>query len=234
MSALPDPVREGFVTSLARPGGNTTGMTLDAAELGGKQLELLKEAVSTLSRVGVLRNPTSPDWPVAKEILQTSARSLALTIHDFPITRAEDLAPAFAAMGRARLGALLVRRDVLVIERHQTEVVRLAAQQRLPAIYNFRDFTEAGGLMSYGVNVSRSTSARRPSLTRFSGEKDPPSYPSSSRRSSNSSSTSKPPRLSASRSRRRCWRGRTRSSSSGPSPLLGDVAGWCHDRAARR
>jgi putative ABC transport system substrate-binding protein len=153
MSALPDPVREGFVASLARPGGNTTGMTLDAAELGGKQLELLKEAVPALSRVAILRNPTSPDWAAAKEFLHTSAGSLTLALHDFPVNRAEDLAPAFAAMSRSRIGAILVRRDVLVIERHRPEVVRLAAQHRLPAIFNFRDFITAGGLMSYGVNV---------------------------------------------------------------------------------
>jgi putative ABC transport system substrate-binding protein len=128
-------------------------MTLDAAELGGKQLELLREAVPALSRVAILRNPTSPDWAVAKEFLHTSERSLTRALHDFPVNRAEDLAPAFAAMSRSKIGAISVRRDVLVIECHGPEVVRLAAQHRLPAIFNFRDFITAGGLMSYGVNV---------------------------------------------------------------------------------
>jgi putative ABC transport system substrate-binding protein len=153
MSTLPDPVREGFVASLARPGGNTTGVTLDAQELAGKQLELLKEAVPHLSRVAVLRNPTSPGWAVAKSQIEATARALNLEVNDFPVSRPEDLAPTFVAMKRTKIGAILVRRDVLVVERHRAEVVALAAQQQLPAIYSFREFPDSGGLMSYGVNV---------------------------------------------------------------------------------
>jgi putative ABC transport system substrate-binding protein len=153
MSTLPDPVREGFVASLARPGGNTTGITLDAMELAGKQLELLKEAIPTLSRVAVLRNPASAGWDAAKRQIDATARVLKLDIRDVPVSRAEDLAPAFAVMNRARMGGVLVRRDVLVIEPRRPDVVTLAAQQRLPAMYSFREFPDSGGLMSYGVNV---------------------------------------------------------------------------------
>ena len=153
MSTLPDPVQAGLVTSLARPGGNTTGITLDAEELAGKQLELLKEAVPGLTRVGILRNLASPGWDVGKRHIDTAARALKLDVQDFPVRRADDLPAIFAAMSRARVGGVLVRRDVLVLEPRRMEVVALAAQHRLPAIYNFRDFPDAGGLMSYGVNV---------------------------------------------------------------------------------
>jgi putative ABC transport system substrate-binding protein len=154
ISTSPDPVGEGLVANLARPGGNTTGLTLDARELAGKQLELLKEALPKLSRVAVLRNPNSRDYDVAKRQIEAAARRLKLEVKHFQVSRPEDLAPTFAAMGQARVGAILVRRDVLVIEPHRTEVVALAAQQRLPAMYNFREFPDSGGLMSYGANVN--------------------------------------------------------------------------------
>jgi putative tryptophan/tyrosine transport system substrate-binding protein len=154
ISSSPDPVREGFVASLARPGGNTTGLTLDTQELAGKHLELLKEAVPNLSRVAVLRPVASTDWDAAKTQIQATARALKFVeVKDFPLSRPEDLAPTFAAMSRAGMGAILVRRDVLVVERNRAEVVALAAQYRLPAMYSFREFPDSGGLVSYGVNV---------------------------------------------------------------------------------
>jgi putative ABC transport system substrate-binding protein len=124
MSTLPDPVGEGFVASLA---GLATRLTLDTEELAGKQLELLKEALPKLSRVGVLRNPKSPGYDVAKGQIETAARRLKLDVKDFPVSRHEDLAPTFAAMSQAGVGAILVRRDVLVVERNRAEVVALAA-----------------------------------------------------------------------------------------------------------
>jgi putative ABC transport system substrate-binding protein len=154
MSTLPDPVGEGFVASLARPGGNTTGLAFDSEELAGKQLELLKEALPNLSRVGVLRNPKSPGYDGARRQIDAAARQLKLELRDFPVSRAEDLAPTFAAMSQAGVGAVLVRRDVLVIEPNRAEVLALAAQRRLPAIYNFRQFPDSGGFMSYAANVN--------------------------------------------------------------------------------
>ena len=152
MSTLPDPVGEGFIASLARPGGNTTGLTLDAEELAGKQLELLKEAVPKLSRVAVLRSKTLPD--AARSQIEAAARALKLEVKHFPVSHAKELAPTFAAMSRARLGAILVRRDVFVIDPNRAEVVALAASRRLPAVYSFRQFPDSGGLMSYGANVN--------------------------------------------------------------------------------
>jgi putative ABC transport system substrate-binding protein len=154
MSTLPDPVGQGFVASLARPGGNTTGLALDSEELGGKQLELLKEALPKLSRVGVLRNPKSPGYDVAKRQIEAAARRLKLEVKEFPVSRPGDLAPTFAAMSKAGVGAILVRRDVLVIEPNRAEVLALAAQRRLPAMYSFRQFPDSGGLMSYAANVN--------------------------------------------------------------------------------
>jgi putative ABC transport system substrate-binding protein len=154
MSTLPDPVGEGFVSSLARPGGNTTGLTLDSEDLAGKQLELLKEALPKLSRVGVLRNTSSVGYDIARRQIDVAARRLKLEVKDFPVSRTEDLAPTFAAMSQAGVSAILVRRDVLVVEPNRAEVVALAAQRRLPAMYNFRQFPDSGGFMSYGANVN--------------------------------------------------------------------------------
>jgi putative tryptophan/tyrosine transport system substrate-binding protein len=154
MSTLPDPVGEGFVASLARPGGNTTGLTLDSEDLAGKQLELLKEALPKLSRVGVLRNSSSVGYDIARRQINVAARRLKLEVKDFPVSRTEDLAPTFAAMSQTGVGAILVRRDVLVVEPNRAEVVALAAQRRVPAMYNFRQFPDSGGLMSYGANVN--------------------------------------------------------------------------------
>ncbi len=153
MSTLPDPLREGFIASLARPGGNTTGLTLDVEELAGKQLELLKEAVPKLSRVAVLRNINQP-YDAARRQIEAAARALKLEVKDFLVSHAKDLDPTFAAMSRARVGAILVRRDTLVVERNVAEVVALAARRRLPAVYSFRQFPDSGGLMSYGANIN--------------------------------------------------------------------------------
>jgi putative ABC transport system substrate-binding protein len=152
MSTLPDPVRSGFVASLARPGGNTTGLTLDSEEMTGKQLELLKEVVPRLSSVAVLGNPISQ--AALPRQTQAAGAVLGLKVRSFLVNHARDLAPTFAAMRQARVGAVLVLRDPGVIERNLAEIVALAAQQRLPALYFFRQFPDAGGFMSYGSNVN--------------------------------------------------------------------------------
>jgi putative ABC transport system substrate-binding protein len=153
MSTLPDPVGLGLVANLARPGGNTTGLTLDSETLTGKQLELLKEVVPRLSRVAVLRNTVLPQVADLRQA-EAAAAALKLKVHEFTVSHAGDLAPAFAAMSEARVGAVLALRDPVVIERHVPEVVALAARQRLPTLYFFRQFPDAGGLMSYGANLN--------------------------------------------------------------------------------
>src|SRR5215471_1301155 len=154
ISAAPDPVGEGLVTSLAHPNGNTTGLTLDAEELTGKQLGLLKEALPKLSRVAILWGVNIPGSNVAKRHVETAARQLRLEVKDFSVNRPDALAAVFATMSEERMGAVLVQRDVLVIERNSATVVALAAQRRLPAMYSFREFPDSGGLMSFGANVN--------------------------------------------------------------------------------
>ena len=154
ISSAPDPVGSGLVTSLAHPGGNTTGLALDTEELAGKQLELLKEALPKLSRVAVLRSLNFSGYNVAKRQIEAAARQLKLEVKDFPVSGPEALAATFAAMSQERMGAILVRRDVLVIERDRAAIAALAAQRRLPAMYSFREFPDSGGLMSYGANLN--------------------------------------------------------------------------------
>ena len=154
IATLPDPIGEGFVASLARPGGNTTGLALDSEDLAAKQLELLKEALPKLARVAILRNVNTRGFDAVRRTIEAAAQRLNLEIRDFPVSRREGLAPAFSAMRQAGVDAVLVRRDVLVIETHRAEVVALAAQQQLPAMYSFRQFPDSGGLMSYGANVT--------------------------------------------------------------------------------
>jgi putative ABC transport system substrate-binding protein len=153
ISATLDPVREGFVASLARPGGNITGLTLLVEDLDGKQLELLREAVPKIPRGGILRNVNIVYPEDMRKQIEAAGRALKLEIRDFPISRREDLAPTFAAMSRAGVGGVLVRFDPLVLEPNRAEVVALALKHKLPSIHPWRQFVEAGSLMSYGANL---------------------------------------------------------------------------------
>ena len=151
MSSGNDPVAAGHVKSLARPGGNVTGIANLTAELEGKRLELLTAAISRPVRVGVLDNATLRRDPVAS--LGEASRALGLEVQGFTVGRPEALAETFAAMGRARVGAVLVRADALLLEPNRAQVVALAARSRLPAIYPWRFYVDAGGLMSYAENL---------------------------------------------------------------------------------
>ena len=146
-----DPVQGGFVSSLARPGGNITGMTSISSELYGKRLELLKEIMLRLSRVAVLRNPNrgASDF---KE-MQSAARSLALQLQSLEVRTANDFENAFRAAGKARAQALITIRTPL-FNNHRKQIADLAIRSRLPAIYDERAYVEAGGLMSYGTNLA--------------------------------------------------------------------------------
>jgi putative tryptophan/tyrosine transport system substrate-binding protein len=155
MSAVPDPVREGFVASLARPGGNITGLTLEVQDLEGKQLELLRDTLPKLTRVGILRNMNTVFSEDEKNPLEEARHTLGLDLKDFPISGRKDLVAAFAAMSHAGIDAVLVRRDPLVLEPNHREVAALTLRHRLPAIHHFPQFVEAGSLMSYGVNIAQ-------------------------------------------------------------------------------
>jgi putative ABC transport system substrate-binding protein len=152
MASSGDPVGMGFIASLARPGGNTTGMSNFVAELPGKQLELLKEAVPQSARIAVVTNPTSPAHGAELEYLAVAAKALGVHVHVVPLRSRDELAGAFAAMTREGADALVVLGEPFLIDRIIGAIVDLAAQHRLPAIYRWRSHVEAGGLMSYGPN----------------------------------------------------------------------------------
>ena len=150
-----DPVAAGHVESLARPGGNVTGITTLTTELGGKRLELLKEAVPKLVRVGVLYDPVIPSNVLeVKEVLPV-ARALGLTIRSWEVRASGDFDTVFAALKKERPDGLYVAQGPLM-NTNQKRIVGLALTSRLPSVYIRREFVEAGGLMSYGVNIADS------------------------------------------------------------------------------
>ena len=151
-----DPVEAGLVESLARPGGNVTGLTLLARELGGKRLELLKEAVPKLARVAVLYDPANPGSVIeVKEALPVAARALRLTIQPWEVRAADDFEKVFAAMGKQRPDGLYVLAGGLMTA-NQKRIVGFALKNRLPSVYANREAVDAGGLMYYGADQADS------------------------------------------------------------------------------
>ena len=148
-----DPVEEGLVDSLARPGGNVTGLTLLTGELGGKRLELLKDAVPKLARVAVLYDPTSPpDVLEVKEVLPVAARALGLTIQPWEVRDADGFERVFAALNKQRPDGLYVHPSGPLIGANVKRTVDFALKSRLPSMYGSKEFVDAGGLMSYGAD----------------------------------------------------------------------------------
>ena len=150
-----DPVRAGFVESLARPGGNVTGLTVLARELGGKRLELLKEAVPKLARVAVLYDPASPPSShEVKELLPADARALKLTIQPWEIRAVDDFEKVFAALNKQRPDGLYVIISGRVMRPNRKRIAEFALKSRLPSVYDNREIVEAGGLMSYTADLA--------------------------------------------------------------------------------
>jgi len=151
-----DPVEEGLVKSLARPSGNVTGITNLGGELGGKRLELFKEAVPRLVRVAVLYDPATPvNVHAVKKALPVAARALGLTLRSWEVRAAEDFEKVFAAPNKQRPDGLYVPGGPLMIA-NQKRIVGFALKSRLPSMYGGREPVEAGGLMSYGVDLADS------------------------------------------------------------------------------
>ncbi len=150
-----DPVKAGHVESLARPGGNVTGLTNLTRELGGKRLELLKEAVPKLSRVAVLYDPAIPgSLHEVKELLPANARALKLTIQPWEIRAVDDFEKVFAALNKQRPDGLYALTAGPVMRPNQKRIVAFAFKSLLPSTYNNRAAVEVGGLMSYGADVA--------------------------------------------------------------------------------
>ena len=154
MGVSRDPVGSGFIASLARPGGNITGLANDPApEIMGKNLELLKEAVPRVSRVAFLWNPVPPGAAIYKNVVESAAANLGMTFQSVEVKGENEFEGAFAAMVRERANGLLVASDPIFYG-SRTRLVLLAARHRLPAVYVQREFAEVGGLMSYGGNLA--------------------------------------------------------------------------------
>ncbi len=154
MISVGEPVGLGLIASLARPGGNITGLSYNVGpELFGKGLELLKETVPKVRRVAILSNPANPAQPLFIRDVNVAARSLGVQLQLLEARGPSDFDGAFAAMARERVGALLVVAESLFIL-HRTRLADLAARNRLPTAYGTRESVEAGGLMSYGPSLS--------------------------------------------------------------------------------
>jgi putative ABC transport system substrate-binding protein len=148
-----DPLGSGLVSSLARPGGNLTGLSLFLGEeFSAKWLELLKEVLPKVSRVAVLLNPANPASASYVTILRGAAQKLGVRLLPQEIRDPRQLDSVFAMMVSERAEAVVVIVDPLTV-RHRGQIVELAAKHRLPAVYGFREFVDVGGLMAYGVNV---------------------------------------------------------------------------------
>jgi putative ABC transport system substrate-binding protein len=150
--AAEDPVRLGLVASLARPGGNLTGVNFLSAELAAKRLELVRELVPTATRISVLLNPTGPNSETTLRDAQAAARAIGLEIQVLNASTSREINAAFATFVRERSDALFVDIDPFLTTR-RIQLVHLASHHRVPATYPGRQFVEVGGLMSYGSNV---------------------------------------------------------------------------------
>jgi putative tryptophan/tyrosine transport system substrate-binding protein len=154
MTQVNDPVGSGLVASLARPGGNITGLSTLAPEISGKQLELLKEILPSLSRAAVFGTSTQPgNSQVLKEV-ELAAGALAVKLQYVDVLSPEDIESAFRAAVKGRVHAVLMIVASSVVGDHRQKIVDLAIKSKLPAMYPFSSYVEAGGLMSYSVNLT--------------------------------------------------------------------------------
>jgi putative ABC transport system substrate-binding protein len=152
MATVMDPVALGITPSLAKPGGNLTGLAILSLELTSKRLQLLKEAFPRLSRVAVLWNPDNPGNALVLKEVEIAAQALGLRWQGFAVQRPNKLVEAFEAVVGAQCNGILAIEDSVLFS-HLSRIVESAARSRLPAMYAFRQFADAGGLMSYGPNT---------------------------------------------------------------------------------
>jgi putative ABC transport system substrate-binding protein len=155
MAIHTDPVGSGLVASLAKPEKNVTGLSTLGPELVGKRLQLLKEVVPGISRVAVLSNPTDTTQALLLREAQVAARSLKVRLQVLEARAPSDFASAFSAMTKERAGGVIIITSSMFYDQ-RTRIAEFAARSRLPAIYSVKEYTEAGGLMAYGVNLGES------------------------------------------------------------------------------
>jgi putative tryptophan/tyrosine transport system substrate-binding protein len=147
-----DLVKVGLISSLARPGGNLTGLSLLTTELNVKRLELLKETFPKIRRVGVLGNPANPNYRIQLNETQAAAKQLGLEVQVLEMRNPNEIDSVFSKVSDKSVGALLVLSDP-TLNAHRERIADVATKSRLPAIFEFKEFVEAGGLMSYGTNI---------------------------------------------------------------------------------
>jgi putative ABC transport system substrate-binding protein len=152
-AAQMDPVGAGVVASLARPGGNVTGLSLQQTDTAGKRLELLREVVSNLGRLAIMANAGAPGAVLEMREIQATARALAIEAFTVEIRQAEDISPAIQAL-KSNADALYIATDPLAFT-NRIRINALAQDARLPTIYGSREYVDAGGLMSYGPNYTQ-------------------------------------------------------------------------------
>jgi putative tryptophan/tyrosine transport system substrate-binding protein len=151
--AVADPVGRGIVASLARPGGNVTGVTNLSAELSAKLLELLKEVVPGLTQIAVLRNPRNPASALQLQWTELAAQALGMQLQVVDVRAPSEFEAAFLSMTRERAGALIVLADTMFLSQRR-QIADLAIKHRLPATFNWREYAEAGGLIAYGPRLA--------------------------------------------------------------------------------
>jgi putative ABC transport system substrate-binding protein len=154
MLSDPDPVANGFVVSLARPGGNITGLATLAPELSGKRLELLKEILPKLSRVAVLGTSNFPGNAQALKEVELAAAAFKVQVQYLDILDRKDIESAFRAASKGRADAVLMMAAGGISVGYRTEIIELALKSRLPVMFDRSDFVQAGGLIAYGVNYN--------------------------------------------------------------------------------
>jgi putative ABC transport system substrate-binding protein len=152
MGVVGDAIGTGLVDSLARPGGNVTGLTLVGPELSGKRLDILKETVPKLSRVAVLLNPANRGTTLYREEIEVTARSLGVELHILEASRPNELASALSDTKMGRTQALVTLNDTMFFSQ-QVQIANLAIKTGLPAMFPESEYVNAGGLMSYGPNL---------------------------------------------------------------------------------
>lgn len=152
VTVVNDPVAAGFVTTLVRPGGNITGLSLMSPEVVGKQMELLREIVPKITRLAVLWNPSNPGHAPQLQQAEVSARALGIPLQPLKAQSGNEIDRAFAAMKREGADALLVLLDP-ILARRRGQIVELARKNRLPTMHGLRAEVQAGGLMAYGANL---------------------------------------------------------------------------------
>jgi putative tryptophan/tyrosine transport system substrate-binding protein len=153
MAQVNDPIGDGLVASLARPGGNITGLSSLSPEITGKQLELLKEMVPTLSRMTLLGTSTGPGHAQALRQVELAGRAFAVQVQFLDVQTPKDIEIAFRAASKGRAEAILALGSA-VLNSHRRQLADLVAKNRLPAIYDRREFVDEGGLLSYGVSLT--------------------------------------------------------------------------------